>query len=222
MHTTREPSRPQAANAAPAPPGHPPGHRPCPFSGRPPLRRRSVRRPAPRDPGGMELSIRAHPERLDAIDLEAWWLRLVDDGLAEHVFHDASVGDEDEFIAFAGAPGRAFYAVYSGGDPAALFWLDGRAGRSARIHFAVLREFFGSPARVIGFYVTDWLLSVTGSDGRPLIDVLVGVTPATNRAALAFVRDLGFTVLGEVPHAAPLTGGRSTGAVVSYLTRKED
>lgn len=168
------------------------------------------------------LRIRAFPGGLDAIDLEALWFRLVDDGLLRHVFHDGSVTDAEGFIAFAGETGRAFYAVYADGDPAALFWLDGRAGRSARIHFAVLRGFFGSPARIIGFYVTDWLMSVTGSDGLPLLDVLVGVTPKTNRAAVRFIRDLGFTVLGEIPHASPLMAGRATGAVVSYITRKED
>lgn len=182
------------------------------------------RSPRPRRVPTLEvLDIRAHPGGLDAIDLQALWERLEDDGLTRHVFHDGSVGDAGAFIAFAGAPGRAFYAVYADGDPAALFWLDGRAGRSARIHFAVLRDYFGSPARIIGFYVTDWLLSVSGSDGRPLIEVLVGVTPRTNGAALGLVRDLGFTVLGVIPHAAPMANGRSTGAVVSYLTRnKED
>jgi methanogenic corrinoid protein MtbC1 len=148
--------------------------------------------------------------------------RLEDDGLVRHVFFDGSVTDARGFIAFAGEPGRAFYAVYADGDPAALFWLDGRAGCSARIHFAVLRDYFGSPARIIGFYVTDWLLHVAGADGRPLIEVLVGVPPRTNAAALRLIRDLGFTVLGAIPHGAPLAGGRSVGAVVSYLTRNKE
>lgn len=168
------------------------------------------------------IDIRGYPGGLDGIDLRALWERLVDEGLVRHVFHDGSVDSAGAFTAFAGEQGRAFYAVYADGDPAALFWLDARAGRSARIHFAVYRAFFGSAARVIGFYVTDWLLSVRGADGRRLIDVLIGATPRTNRAAVRLLRDLGFTVLGAIPHAAPLAGGASTGAVVSYITRKED
>lgn len=196
----------------------------CP--GRPGRSGNAGQRPRPRPgrpvPALDVLDIRAHPGGLDAIDLEALWERLEDDGLVRHVFFDGSVTDARGFITFAGEPGRAFYAVYADGDPAALFWLDGRCGRSARIHFAVLRDYFGSPARIIGFYVTDWLLHVAGADGRPLIEVLVGVTPRTNAAALGLIRDLGFTVLGAIPHGAPLAGGRSVGAVVSYLTRNKE
>lgn len=154
-------------------------------------------------------------------ELRALWEALAAEGAARAVFYAGGVEDFESFRDFVDAPGRWFYAVHAGGGPAAVFWLDGRSGRSAFVHFAVLRRALGAAARIIGNYVTDWLLAHRGPDGRHTLDVLVGLTPATHVLAVRFVRDIGFTVLGVVPHALPLADGGGTGAVISYLTRKE-
>lgn len=162
------------------------------------------------------LHIRAYPVQLTEDDLERVWLQLVDDGLEEGLFHDGSVRTVGDFVAFATAPERAVYVAYCADAPAALFWLDNRQGRSARIHFAIFRAFQGQPGRIIGRYATSWLLT-----GKEPLDVLVGLTPETHKLAIKYVRDVGFRVIGTIPHAAQLAGGAATGAVVSYMTKEE-
>lgn len=162
------------------------------------------------------LVIKDYPNRLTQADLEGLWMLLVEEGLDDGLFHDGGVTTVGDFAAFASAPERAFYAVFCGDAPAALFWLDARQGGAARIHFAVYRRFHGSFGRIIGRYVVSWLLT-----GRHALDVLIGVTPRCHRLALAFIRDIGFRVTGTVPHALSLAGGRTTGAVISYITKQE-
>ena len=169
-----------------------------------------------------DINIAARGGSLGDAELGRIWDALCAEGAAGALFFDGCVTDFEGFQAFAGEEGREFFAVRAGGGPAAVFWLDGRSGRAARIHFAVLRRAHGRAARVIGNYVVDWLLTRRGPGGGRILDVLVGVTPATHALAVKYVRDIGFTVLGTVPHALALPGGGATGAVVSYIAKKED
>lgn len=168
-----------------------------------------------------DIRITARHGSLDDAGLRRIWTMLVDEGAHRAVFFDGGVDDFEDFMAFADDDDREFFAVHAGGLPAAVFWLDGRTTRAARIHFAVMRRAHGRAARIIGNYVTDWLLSRRGPNGRHALDVLVGVTPETHRLALRFVRDIGFTVVGTVPQALALADGTGTGAVISHLARKE-
>lgn len=168
-----------------------------------------------------DISITARDGSLDDDALEYLWAMLVAEGTDKVLFYDGGVEDFEGFTAFVDEDDREFFAVHAGGAPAAIFWLDGRTTRAARIHFACMRRAYGRAARIIGNYVTDWLLSRRGPDGRHALDVLVGVTPETHRLALKFVQDIGFTLVGTVPHALPLADGSGTGAVISHLSRKE-
>ncbi|BBD08757.1 hypothetical protein [Desulfovibrio ferrophilus] len=149
------------------------------------------------------------------------WEQLEREGSARSLFYDGSMNTAEDFARFAQAPQRLLYAVFVSGTPAALFWLDGWSGRAAFIHFVVFRRAYGSTARVIGRYVTGWLLRAKRKGGLPLVQTLIGLTPETNPLAIRFVRDIGFRVLGRIPHAVTMLEGETTGAIVSILTHEE-
>jgi len=149
------------------------------------------------------------------------WAELGIEGLERQLFYDGGIASAQDFTAFALAPGRLSYAVRRGEDFVALFWLDRFSGQAAWIHFAVFRRARGPLARVIGRWVTAWLLTARKRSGGPLVRTLVGVTPDTHPLAVRFAQDIGFTVLGRVPGALPLAGGGAAGAVISTLTSEE-
>lgn len=149
------------------------------------------------------------------------WRRLEREGAVRTLFYDGGVRSEHEFARFALNPARLFYAVLVEGRPAALFWLDNWTGQAAFIHFAVLRRAWGRAARIIGRYVTAWLLRAEREGGGPLVRTLIGLTPDTHPLAVRFARDIGFSILGRVPHALTLADGRAAAAIVSTLTREE-
>ncbi|WP_461210087.1 hypothetical protein [Desulfocurvus sp. DL9XJH121] len=169
-----------------------------------------------------DLRILSRARSLDDAVLAELWERLWAENLARAVFYAGGMEDFASFRAFADEPGRLFYAVTAGGGPAALFWLDGGGGGAARIHFAAYRRAWGRAARIIGLFVTDWLLTCRTAQGRRALEVLVGVTPASHAPALKFIADISFTILGTVPGALVLADGSRTGAVVSYLRARED
>ena len=165
--------------------------------------------------------VRHYPEHLTLQDLVDLWFLLVEDGLDAELFYDGSVQVQGDFVEFMQTQGREFYLIEDEGEPAAIMWLDNWAGRCARIHFCVFRRAHGPKALDIGRFVTDWLLCATGQDGTKSLDVLVGVTPETNRLAIRFIKRLGFQMVGTIPHAVPMADGSQVGAVISYLKENE-
>ncbi|MBU1002383.1 MAG: hypothetical protein KKE73_07650 [Proteobacteria bacterium] len=158
---------------------------------------------------------------LGAEGLGSLWRQLGREGMQRTLFYDGGVASSQEFTRFASDPARLFYAVVVDQSPVALFWLDGWSGQAAFIHFAVFRRAQGQAARIIGRYVTGWLLRAEREGGGPLVRTLIGLTPDTHPLAVRFVRDLGFRILGRVPQVLSLADGRTVAAIVSTLTREE-
>lgn len=135
----------------------------------------------------------------DLLDLHCL---LHDQRLLRTVFYDGGCRTPGEFVAFARHTSNAFFAVYDDAmQPAAIWWLDTFTGRAAMINFCVFRPFF-QHAVDIGTYVCDYCLG--GDD--PYLDVLYGLTPKCNRAALALVDRLGFKRLAELPRSCDFNG----------------
>jgi hypothetical protein len=65
-----------------------------------------------------------------------------------------------------------------------------------------------------------WLNAASG--GEYVLDVVIGLTPKINRAAVRFARDLGMVRAGEIPHRCLFArNGKTYPGVLSYATRKE-
>jgi RimJ/RimL family protein N-acetyltransferase len=101
---------------------------------------------------------------------------------------------------------------------AGIGWLSSISGqpgtRKAEVGYVMFRKFQDrkTPLEAIGLLV-DYCFDVQE------MDLLVGTTPEKNRAAVAFVRKLGFQVLPLIPKFC-MFNGEPCGAYLSYLTRE--
>jgi len=63
-------------------------------------------------------------------------------------------------------------------------------------------------------------MSFPTTEGEPLLEIILGATPASNKLAIRHIKAVGFVAIGEIPRMLPniLTGGRDA-AVISYYLR---
>jgi hypothetical protein len=87
-------------------------------------------------------------------------------------------------------------AVVTGPDDTTVgvFWLNGYAGRTAQIHFAIF-EPYRVEAVQIGKATMQWLYELGW------LHSVYGLTPATHRHVFPFIEAIGFKILGKIPGA---------------------
>lgn len=97
------------------------------------------------------------------------------------------------------------WAVLYKGEPVGMYFLSDRQGKSAQVHFCVLPTGTRrvapklSLSRAAGLYALGASLWESNVSGGSIIDTLIGVTPACNRAALKYASSLGGQQCGVVP-----------------------
>lgn len=85
--------------------------------------------------------------------------------------------------------------------PAGVCWLSHVGKGHASAHFTFLKRFWGRTDMLARAVLAYWD-GMRADDGSPSLRVIIGGTPAGNRLACAFVKRVGFTVLGEIPYLA--------------------
>lgn len=136
---------------------------------------------------------------------------MVRDRLMDIVFYDGSCRQPGDFVRFARSDANLFFVVYDDDNtPMAAWWLTDFSGRAARIHFCVFRRYFRQSFD-IGEAVCHYVLD------SQYLDALYGITPECNRAAVRFIKTLGFRQLATLPHAVDFNGRIVSGV----LTIKE-
>ncbi len=143
------------------------------------------------------------------------------DGLIDVVFYDGSIQTEKDFLSMVKAPGTVFYVFFEGLQEQGYVWLNRFEGRGARIHFCGFKHAWGR-ALPMGQFCVDFFTWVKDLEGNFLFDLLMGITPAENIFARAFVQRCGFRELGEVPKAVWNTkAGKSLPGIFFYYDLQE-
>ena len=149
------------------------------------------------------------------------WLRLRRENIFETLFHDFPDMNFATFVREFSQAGLSWngMVVRRKGDEVVehmgVFSLS-QMVRSERLKralasFALFRDYWNQrDSDEAGHAGIAYAFDVVG------LDVLGGVTPKANRAALSFIHRLGFESVGEVPGFV-LYNGERTSAVVSYL-----
>lgn len=136
---------------------------------------------------------------------------LQSDGTLDTVFPGGEILEPDDFLHFAKHGGWAMTFIYAEDRLAGFAWLSHQQRGWALGNFALLKTVWGARAIEIGEMVLNlWFHMEHG--GEMLWQTIGGVTPSANRRAIAFIRRLGFTLVGEIP----VGDDRLT---VSHLTR---
>ncbi len=150
----------------------------------------------------------------DAVLLDVW-CRIVEEGKVESVFYSGGINTPSEFLEFILQPRiLASLVVDTATDQVrALGWLTHAGEGSAFAHYCVLGPFRRSVGRAM---LTHWR-GLTSAAGKPLFDMLLGITPEIHTAALRVTRIMGFTTIGTIPRYCRCTyaGGRCGGVLSS-------
>jgi len=145
--------------------------------------------------------------------------RLLNEG-GEHVFRDGSVKSAVDFLCMAKGPQVAFYVAYVRGVVAGVVWLNRFQARFAQCSFFVFRQFWGADALGLGRHCLRELLHARDAEGRHHLDMLIGLTPADNRAAISFALRCGWKRRGLLPYGIyNAAAGISSPAVLTTATR---
>lgn len=103
-------------------------------------------------------------------------------------------------------------------------WLTGIEGKSARLHF-----FCSKAARMtlntvnVGKAVLRYYSGLKGVDGEPLLQSLVGVTPASYKLVLKYIQQVGFSIVGVAKGGVHFVHeNRYDDAVLSIMQLQEE
>ena len=141
------------------------------------------------------------------------YFRTKDNGLLNYIFE----GDisQDRFMDYYNEKnGNYTVLLFVDNQFSGYAWLNNLHGKRAFLHYCFFKEIWGirtldSARRIIDY----WLHIPNGNEY--LLDVLVGVTPVTNRKAIKFIKAVGSTIIGSIPFMTPDGDG-----VISYTVRK--
>lgn len=157
------------------------------------------------------------PATLPREGLRDIWRRIVAENKVKSLFYGGGVETFEDFEAELGVARVAAVVVVDTTEarPALLAWLTNLGGGSAFAHYCAL----GLPRREAGRAVLDYWARLVDESGRPLIEVLLGITPETHQAALRVTRIMGFTNGCTIPRYCIVADppGR-VGGVLSYCT----
>jgi len=151
--------------------------------------------------------------------------RMREERLLSKAFYEGDIQTSDEFLQAMKYGKNRLFIIYRdlSGDKEILgiTWLNGFRKRSAYMHQCLFRNTWGKESPAIGKAVLDQLLHLSDSRGY-IFDVLIGLTPANNRLAIAWLQKVGLTSIGEIPDAAWDSRLReSVPGILSYAQREE-
>lgn len=142
------------------------------------------------------------PYTLNAVPdshLSQIYRRIVRERTVYKTFYDGSVQNTRDFINFVKSDKNRFFFVNYQGKEAGFFWLTEFVAKTAFINYCLFNEFWGKEGYLIGSKCLDMILHQKEPHDEYKIDVLLGLTPVTNKLAMNFLVKNGMKVIGRVP-----------------------
>jgi len=152
------------------------------------------------------------------------WRRMVDQKTAKKVFYEGIVQNEQQWLAYVKAAPQRFVTVTyddEASDMAMVAWMTDIDPPKAITHFNVFKPFWGKKAKEVTANQVEYWFGLTGPDGQPLFDLLIGVTPENNPLAVRMAKSNGYRAIGTIPmFLNDYYRNARVGGVVSYRTRE--
>ena len=149
--------------------------------------------------------------------------RMDDDGVIDTIFRDGTIRSREDFLHSVVSGYNLLYLVTAGDNPEPAFvcWLNNLHGKMAMMHWSCFSRFWGDHSDTVGKYAIEKLIHMRDSEGRYILDVLIGLVPIGNERALDFCQRVGGTLACVVPHAAYYADIDETiDAVLVHYTRE--
>jgi hypothetical protein len=137
-------------------------------------------------------------------------------GLDKTVFYSGGM-DGDKFLKFMKVPQNVVHTLWEEDRVQMIAWINGFGANHAFGHFCCFPETWGKNSVVLGRKSVDYWFGFQRDDNTPLLDVIVGFTPANNVKAVKYIQKVGLTIMGTIPNIR--CGDEKDGMVFSYITR---
>jgi hypothetical protein len=149
--------------------------------------------------------------------------RMSQMGFIRTIFSDGQINNRNEWLEAMKGSNNHLFVAYKGSEEAGLIWLNRIEKKKAQAHYCL---FYHGPTKEkirLCRAVLSILINQKNSRGHYLFDVLIGVTPSFNRAAIRFMQQCGWKVIGEIPNGTwSVIEQRSKPAVISYFDSSHD
>ncbi len=146
--------------------------------------------------------------------------RLVREETVYKIFYDGSVRNTNDFIKFIRDKKNELFFVEYDGKEVGFFWLTKFREKSAFINYCFYKRFWGEKALHISKSCIGFLFNRIDAYGDHILDVLLGLTPVTNKLAITFLLKNGMKVIGKIPGMLyDFREEKTVDAVFSYKQR---
>lgn len=152
--------------------------------------------------------------------IKGLFVRMQQEGLIGMVFFDGSAKVPDDFLKMMKFGRNKLFIIEFKGKLGGCCWLNNFEMRRADFHFCFFSALRGQDAVEVGKGVVLELLNMKNGSGEFIFDLLVGLTPTTNEAAIRWCRRMEFSSMGVLPSAAwDAALGKSVPGLISYVER---
>lgn len=128
----------------------------------------------------------------------AIWDRMTAEGTSQTVFFDGTVKNGAQFLNIVKRASNIVYLGFADNDFAGLFWINNIMNRRAFIHFCIMKAYWGRDALTFGKLALDVVGNIMTTDGIPLLQLVTGVTAASNVQVIRYAKSLGMIECGRI------------------------
>jgi hypothetical protein len=147
--------------------------------------------------------------------------RTVIEKAIHKIFYDGTIKNTNDFISFFKQEDIELFFVYYKGEEAGFLWLSPFVQKSAFITYCLYKNFLRE-SLVISQACINGIFSRKNKDDEAIFDTLLGLTPASNKLALKFLRKNGMEVVGKIPGLIfDNAKNKSIDGIISYLSRSQ-
>ena len=130
-------------------------------------------------------------------EIKALFAQTQKDGLVPILFYNGGIQTADDFLRYMQSTALLWIFKNEQRETLGYAWLDRFEDRTARIHGGIFKE-HRKYASAIGRLAYERILYMK-DNGRYLYDVIIGIIPTTNKAAITFAKACGGQECGVIP-----------------------
>lgn len=155
------------------------------------------------------------------VDMVLLYRQLEAEGLNNKMFPFGGINNEIDFIIWFRNHENSMQVVSDDEGPLMVFWINKKHKRSCYFHFSCLKRSWGTFTKELFFVAANYIFGLK-YEGKRIFDVIIGQLDSRNRVAIRFLRSIGVTILGEIPHYfEDISTGEFLPATMAYLTHEE-
>ena len=155
-------------------------------------------------------------------EIKDMYTRAYKEGWGKHIFYDGLLNTPEEFVQYVTDPYIMFWGIYSEADLMGFVYVNRIEKTNAHIHYAFFKKWWGTPELHAASRKALELLLVDEYNGKPLFEVINGMTPSYNKHAVNHMNTFGVHTVGKIPHLLwSEKSGKSMEGTVTYITRED-